>query len=106
MIDGGTTLLAILADPVRQARTVRGMPTADPTGCHLVVNGTSLGMRADDLLPVDVAMLAPDAIAAEAGLAPDETRFLATAAARGLRTHRGRHMLEAQIEPMLDFMVN
>ena len=103
------TVAEELAARVRRAYptlAVRGERSTGPQGCNLVVNATSLGTREDDPLPVDVARLDPDTVAAEAVLAPDETRFLAEAAARGLRTHRGRHMLEAQIEPMLDFMMD
>jgi shikimate dehydrogenase len=98
--------LAVRVQQAYPTLAVRGDTNTDPKGCDLVVNATSLGMRDDDPLPVDVTQLDPDAVAAEAVLAPDETRFLAEAAARGLRTHRGRHMLEAQIEQMLDFMMD
>jgi shikimate dehydrogenase len=100
------------AATILAARLARSFPAVevrcdvgDSTGHDLVVNATSLGMRSDDALPIDVARLDANAVAAEAVLAPDETQFLVAAAARGLRTHRGRHMLEAQIEPMIDFML-
>ena len=75
-----------------------------PTGCDLVVNATSLGMRSDDPTPLDVGGLEPGALVAEAPIRPEPTRLLAAAAARGCRTHGGLAMLEAQIELMAEFV--
>jgi shikimate dehydrogenase len=77
---------------------------ADPAGHELIVNATSLGMRPGDPLPVDVARLDRDALAAEVVVAPETTAFLAAAAERGCPVHGGLPMLAAQIEQMIDFM--
>ena len=46
------------------------------------------------------------ALAAEVVIAPTMTPFLREAANRGCVTHPGRPMLLAQIDLMLDFMLN
>lgn len=77
---------------------------ADPAGHAVVVNATSLGMKAGDALPLDVTHLAPPMLAAEVIMAPEVTPFLAEAARRGCATHGGRPMLEAQIALLAGFM--
>jgi shikimate dehydrogenase len=76
----------------------------DPRGHDLVVNGTSLGMQPDDPPPVPVAAMAPATIAAEVIVAHETTRFLDEAGRRGCGVHRGRAMLEAQLDLILDFL--
>lgn len=95
------------------ARVARAYPAcaasagpADPAGHDLVVNGTSLGLRPDDPLPVDVAQLAPGMIVAEAVMAPEITPLLAAARLAGCRVHLGRHMLEAQLPLLADFLAS
>jgi shikimate dehydrogenase len=66
----------------------------------LIVNGTSLGMRQDDPLPLDITGLHGGQIVAEAIMEPSETRLLAAALARGCRIQPGLPMLECQIELM------
>jgi shikimate dehydrogenase len=121
-ITGRTALLAFLADPVAQARApglvnaalaARGLDAllmplhVPPEGLGrvvLVVNGTSLGMRDGDALPLDARRLDRGAVAAEIVIADEPTPFLAAARERGCAVHFGQPMLEAQIELMLEFM--
>ena len=77
---------------------------ADPSGHDLVVNGTSLGLRPDDPLPLDAARLDPAQVVAEIIMQPAETALMAAARARGCRVHPGLPMLEAQVELMAAFM--
>lgn len=76
----------------------------DPGGCDLVVNTTSLGMRADDPLPFDAALLTPQQIVAEVIMKPAMTGLLIAAQDRGCRICMGAPMLDCQIELMADFM--
>lgn len=76
----------------------------DARGHDLVVNGTTLGMRVDDPLPLDISTLGPDMIVAEVIMEPETTALLHAAQKAGCRTHLGRHMLEHQLELMADFM--
>ncbi len=70
----------------------------------IVVNTTSLGMKADDPLPVDPLVLRPGVVVADAVMAPPETALLKLAAERGAVPHPGILMLRAQFEITLDFL--
>ncbi len=78
--------------------------TDDPSGHDLVVNGTSLGLRAEDALPLDAARLEPNQVVAEIIMQPAETALLKAAQARGCRVHLGAPMLASQIPLMAAFM--
>ena len=76
----------------------------DPSGHELVVNGTSLGLRPGDALPLDVGRLEASQLVAEIIMDPVLTPLLAAAVARGCRTHPGEPMLASQVELMAAFM--
>ncbi|MGV6875667.1 shikimate dehydrogenase family protein [Pseudochelatococcus sp. B33] len=76
---------------------------ADPSGHDLVINGTSLGMRPGDPLPLDGAGLAPDMTVAEVVMEPEITPLLDIARDKGCRIHPGRPMLDRQLSLMADF---
>lgn len=71
---------------------------------QLVVNGTSLGMREQDPLPLDVTRLHSEQVVAEAIMEPAITPLLAAAKQAGCRIQLGRPMLDAQIELMARHM--
>lgn len=77
---------------------------ADPRGYDIVVNATSLGMKEDDALPLDVALLTPSTLVAEIIMKPEMTALLKAAQERGCPTHLGRHMLDHQARLMGRFM--
>ncbi|MFB7125495.1 shikimate dehydrogenase family protein [Kitasatospora sp. NPDC056273] len=68
-----------------------------PAGVDLAVNATPLGLDPADPLPFDPAPLAPGALVADIIMTPAETPLLRTAAALGLATHPGIHMLAEQL---------
>lgn len=70
----------------------------------LVVNATSLGMRPDDALPVDPAVVRPGVVVADAVMAPPQTALLKLAVERGAIPHAGILMLRAQFEVTLEFL--
>ncbi|MNZ94553.1 Shikimate dehydrogenase [compost metagenome] len=76
----------------------------NPAGHDMVVNGTSLGLRPGDALPLDVGLLEPQQIVAEIIMQPAETSLLLAAQARGCRIHLGAPMLTSQIALMAAFM--
>jgi len=78
--------------------------SADPAGHDIVINGTTLGMRPGDALPVDVSRLSPDMVVAEVVMDPEITPLLAAARTAGCRVHLGRHMLDQQLQLMADFL--
>jgi shikimate dehydrogenase len=77
---------------------------ASPVGYDLVINATSLGMRPDDALPLDVSELSAAQTVAEIIMTPAMTPLLAAAKEKGCRIQYGLPMLECQIELMADFM--
>lgn len=79
---------------------------ADPSGHDLVVNATSLGLRAGDALPLDAARLDAGQIVAEIIMEPAETALLLAARERGCRVHEGAPMLASQVRHMAAFMLD
>jgi shikimate dehydrogenase len=67
----------------------------------VLVNATSVGMESD-ASPVSAAAIAPDAVVLDAVYAPEHTRFLRDAAARGARVVTGRWMLVHQAVAQLE----
>lgn len=92
----------------RLAASYPGLPTAlgsdDPSSHDLVVNGTSLGLRPGDALPLSVEKLAADQTVCEIIMDPEETPLLAAAKAMGCRVQYGAPMLAGQVELMAAFM--
>ncbi|QDL98875.1 shikimate dehydrogenase [Rhodopseudomonas palustris] len=68
------------------------IPVALP-GAGLLVNTTSLGMKGQPPLQIDLSALPADAVVADLVYVPLETDLLAAARARGLRTADGLGML-------------
>jgi shikimate dehydrogenase len=62
-------------------------------GARLLINTTSLGMKGQPPLDIDLAPLAADAVVSDIVYVPLETPLLAAAKARGLRTANGLDML-------------
>jgi len=97
--EAGRSLVDALRDAVdSECRFVPWMGEfAVPADVDLVVNGTSIGMVDPDERPdVDLSQLRPDAVVADAVIAPRETAILADASERGLRTVVGAEMLVKQ----------
>lgn len=67
--------------------------------CRLLVNSTSLGMKGQEPLSIDLAALPDDAVVADIVYAPLETPLLKGARARGLATVDGLGMLLHQAVP-------
>ncbi|WP_398494327.1 shikimate dehydrogenase family protein [Variovorax sp.] len=78
---------------------------ADFGRADLVVQATPLGMAPEDPLPLPLDALASSALVADIVMRPARTRLLEAAAARGLATHEGRHMLDPQISMYADFFI-
>lgn len=77
----------------------------DAVGKHdLVVNGTSLGMAAEDAPPLDFSKLRTDQLVADAIMVPLMTPMLVAAQAKRCRIFPGKPMLEAQIVLMAEHM--
>ncbi|PVE22295.1 shikimate dehydrogenase [Microvirga sp. KLBC 81] len=70
---------------------------SNPRGHDIVVNATSLGLKANDPYPMDVDGLDPSMMAVDVVINPQETAFLTAAAARGCRVQHGFRMVEEQL---------
>jgi shikimate dehydrogenase len=73
---------------------------------NIVINSTSLGLHADDPLPIDPAYLQTSTLVAEVIMQPDETALLQAARKRGCRIHKGVHMVTAQVELLVSFLLD
>ncbi|MFC0531420.1 shikimate dehydrogenase family protein [Phytohabitans kaempferiae] len=70
----------------------------------VVINTTSLGMRAGDPVPVDLDLLTAGTVVADAVMSPPTTPLLAAAAERGCAIHPGKEMLAAQFDRTIAFL--
>ncbi len=70
----------------------------------IAINGTSLGMNANDELPLPMAVIERSALVAECVIAPEMTRLLEVAQRSGCTIHTGVPMLTSQLPRMLEFM--
>lgn len=96
---------AALATRVAQAFPAVPISVGDGGEAYdLAVNATSLGMRPDDELPMSLELVERTALVAECVAAPERTRLLDLAAAKGRRTHTGVPMLTAQMDLILAFL--
>ncbi|MQW71673.1 shikimate dehydrogenase [Sinorhizobium medicae] len=117
MARGGVASLAIanrsiikaeeLAERLRGAFPGRDFAAVPPDarGFDLIVNGTSLGMRPGDLLPVDPDTLEPGTLVADVVMEPDVTPLLQLATERGCIVHKGVHMITSQVELLAGFLL-
>lgn len=93
-----------LAQTVNAAfgREVARAGGAEPEPGQLVVNATSLGLQDSDALPLDPDFLEPGMTYAEVIAQPEKTRLLSLAAAKGVETHSGMHMITGQADLTVD----
>ncbi len=75
--------------------------TDDVATANLVINATSVGSSINPGLPIRPELLAPGAMVADVVAKPERTALLHEAERRGLRTHNGVLMQEAQIDRIL-----
>ena len=78
--------------------TAQPLAKMDGAGVDMIINSTSLGLNADDALPLSLDQVAKDTVIADIIMVPHETKWMQDAARRGLPVHYGRHMLDYQID--------
>ena len=117
LLGAGAAMLTIAnRDKAKGARLAESLAAACPqaivqagsaatAGFDIIINATTLGLRPDDPLPVDVASADAHAVVAEVVMQPAVTPLLEQARARGLRIHEGEHMLLAQVDALIDHLV-
>lgn len=77
--------------------------TDDPSGHDIVINATSLGMKAGDALPLNADRLQAGQLVADIIMEPAVTRLLAMARDRGCEIYGGLGMLQGQVADMVAF---
>jgi shikimate dehydrogenase len=77
--------------------------TSNAGGHDIAVNATSLGLKPDDGHSFELASVDPSALVAEVVMKPDMTPLLIAAEKRGHAIHFGIHMLNNQLELMMQF---
>lgn len=79
----------------------------DPVGGDhdMVINATSVGLKPEDQPPIDPETIRPGALVGEVIMQPDVTPLLTAAEARGAQVHKGKHMIIAQTEKLVDFIL-
>lgn len=87
-------------------REVARAGAVDPAAGSLLVNATSLGLRATDRLPIDPELIQPGMTVAEVVATPEITPLLAHAKARGAEIHSGIHMITGQVGLIADHLVD
>lgn len=105
LLERGVQRIALANRSIERARALRDLfgervvpiawsdiPAALP-GAGLLVNTTSLGMKGQPPLQIDLSALPADAVVSDLVYVPLETDLLAAAKARGLRTADGLGML-------------
>ena len=95
-----------LAARVRAAFPGAAVRVGDVPGARydVAINGTSLGMRPGDALPMSRDVVERSALVAECVLAPEMTELLKLAAASGRAIHTGVPMLEGQMRLILAYL--
>ena len=84
-----------------QSVSAHGLAALDEVadGARLVINTTSLGMKGDGEIPLDMHRLHPEALVTDIVYVPLETPLLKSARLAGLRTADGLGMLLHQARP-------
>lgn len=76
----------------------------DASGHDIVVNATSLGLKPDDGHSFNLDSVEKSTLVAEVVMKPDMTPLLIAAEKRGHAIHFGIHMLNSQLELMMQFL--
>jgi shikimate dehydrogenase len=93
----------ILCDRIRATGTASHIVPAAAEGFDVVINGTPIGMRAEDPLPINCDRLLASTVVADVIMAPSMTKLLTVARDRGCVIHQGTHMMDHSIQEMAQF---
>ena len=78
--------------------TAQPLAQTDGAGFDMIINSTSLGLHAEDALPLSLDYVSKGTVIADIIMVPADTKWLQDAAYRELPVHHGRHMLDYQID--------
>ena len=80
------------------AVSAQSLVQTDGADVDMIINSTSLGLHADDALPLALDHVSKQTVIADIIMVPADTKWLQDAVSRGLPIHYGRHMLDYQID--------
>ncbi len=80
------------------------MVPANASGHDVAINATSLGLNPDDGHSFDLSSVDKSSLVAEVVMKPELTPLLIAATERGYAIHFGIHMLNGQLELMMEFL--
>lgn len=75
----------------------------NPAGFDVIINTSSVGMKAEDPMLIDPDKLTSQMAVAEIIMTPELTPLLLAAQKRGCKISLGKHMLEAQVQRVREF---
>ncbi len=78
--------------------------TSNASGHDVAVNATSLGLNPDDGHSFDLSSVDKSSLVAEVVMKPELTPLLIAATERGYAIHFGIHMLNGQLDLMMEFL--
>lgn len=116
LVEAGAARIDLMNRDLAKARSLAEELRVSAPGCRvamadegsialadLLINGTSLGMKTEDPLPLDIGGLTHRTTIAEVVVQPTITALLREAAARGCPTIGGAEMLKPQPKLVADF---
>jgi shikimate dehydrogenase len=80
--------------------------TANPSGCHIAINATPMGMREGDTSPIDLDAITSNMFIGCVITAPAITPLIAAARAKGCNTSTGADMFVQVRELMVQFLLD
>jgi len=102
--DDAAELAGAIADAF-PAMEVSAAPAVADARFDIVVNATPIGLEGDEAIAVEgVEALLEHALVADIVMTHGNTALIRAARARGLRTHVGMQMLDAQTQIVLEFL--
>ena len=72
--------------------------------CDVIINATSLGLKKNDKIPIDLDKTSKNSIIADIIMQPKETELLKRAKILGRSIHYGKYMIESQIDLVGQFL--
>lgn len=118
LIDAGANSLRIANRSAEKAEALSAAINAEykgdiarvdspnPAYGDIIVNATSLGLNADNPLPLDPTLLDDSMLVADVVAQPEITRLLIEARKRRSKTHSGIHMVKHQVELIARHLAN
>ncbi|MGC6536368.1 MAG: shikimate dehydrogenase family protein [Candidatus Puniceispirillaceae bacterium] len=90
--------LVTLVEAYRKTGKISVTDSPNPAGFDIIINATSLGLKAGDDMPCDLSLADRSALICDIIMIPEQTAWLIAAQDQGLACHFGRYMLDSQFD--------